>query len=233
LRKNAKIKDVWDIKLGRKNTGFTGSMQDWDDEVEGYKVDPKLAEEIRAHEARVVESVPSSESQEQIAEAREINTDSVKDYKLPDQKILEDEAPRRGQRMNHLQFIEKLRAAGVRCWYNTEPFRGLIGLRAIAPGYEQLGLRFICGVKLGWTTEYDTFHFDERGLPLNKKTVGWRSVILQLIAKKILTEEKAHRIFGKPRENTASSLYRKTLWEMRNQRARGETETITGAIQNG
>jgi hypothetical protein len=39
---------------------------------------------------------------------------------------------------------------------------------------------------------------------------------MQLIIKGIMTEERAHRIFGKPTGGIVSSIYRKTLWTRRN-----------------
>ena len=140
--------------------------------------------------------------------------------KMPDSEWMKrNEFQRKGKVLHHVTFLKKLREAGVQCWYNAEPFQGLIGLRAIRKGYEQLGIQYICAVKLGYTTEYDLFHYDRYGVELNRKFVGWRSVLLQLVSKGILTEEKAHKIFGKPHLSDASLLYRRSLFQMRSDRA--------------
>lgn len=195
---------------------FQGTQEEWDSEVT-----PKVSESIQ----KEIDSLPrydgthDAQAQESLCEIKEVNAESVKNFKFRDQHILENERERQGQYMTHQQFIKILRAAGVQCWYNQKPERGIIGLRALAPGKESLGLQYICGVKLGRTTEYDTFHYDERGLPLNKKTIGWRSVLIQLISRGILTERKAHQIFGAPPITLATSLYWRALWQMRNERA--------------
>jgi hypothetical protein len=151
-----------------------------------------------------------------LAEISELNALKASAGKMPDSEWMKrNEFQRRGRLMNHRQFIHKLRSAGIQCWYNAEPFQGLIGLRAMRRGYEQLGLQFVCAVKLGWTTEYDFFNYDRYGVELNRKFVGWRSVLLQLIAKGILTEKQAHKTFGEPYLNEASLLYRRSLYQMR------------------
>ncbi len=45
---------------------------------------------------------------------------------------------------------------------------------------------------------------------------GWRTVLVQLITKGILTEMKAHQIFGKPTDSEVSLIYRESLFFIRN-----------------
>lgn len=195
------------------NSNVKRSKKDWGEMVKGQGLNPKQQAYIDSLER--VES-KSSQNQEALAEITELNAMKAGAGKMPDNDWMKrNEYQRRGKIMNHRQFINKLRSAGVQCWYNEEPFQGLIGLRAIRKGNEQLGLQYICGVKLGWTTEYDFFHYDRYGVELNRKFVGWRSAVLQLVAKGILTERKAHEIFGKPQLNEASLLYRRSLSQMR------------------
>ena len=160
----------------------------------------------------------AAQSHELLAQITEENTDKVAGSRLPDQNLMRrNEAQRKGVVMHHIEFLKKLRGAGIRAWYNQVPFEGIVGLRCERKGYELKGIPFVCGVKLGWTSEFDIFHYDSHGVELNKRFIGWRSVIIQLIAKGILTETQAHRIFGRPQLNDASLIYRRTLHGMRGQ----------------
>lgn len=223
MKKRPQSKDVCEVDMPmNRQKGVTGSKDEWDKEIEGSDVSPAMQEQINEFRKRAEDLKPSAQTLEQLQEQHEINVESTKDARFEDQNILEDEAPRIGRKMHHEKFISVLRRGGVRCWYNQNPFKGIIGLRAVREGYEQLGAQYICGVKLGWTTEYDTLHYDDKGLPLNKKTIGWRSVLLMLISKGILTENQAHQLFGHPSLNRGSVIYREKLWQMRNARAQGQ-----------
>jgi len=201
----------------------TKKRVDWLDEVKGYDLPEPLAAKVKEYEDRALDAKPTDEMLERTQERFEKNAESVKDYRLPDDHLIrEEEVARKGRLIHHLKFLEILRKAGIKCWYNTEPFRGLIGLRAVVPGRERLGIQFICAVKMGWTWEFDKFNYDAYGNPLNKAQIGWRSVVIMLISKGVLTEQKAHKLFGSPIPNRASELYRRTLWQIRNSRARGE-----------
>jgi hypothetical protein len=59
---------------------------------------------------------------------------------------------------------------------------------------------------------------DKRGLPLNEKWRGWRTVVLRLILKGFITEQQADKVFG-PATGPAARRYREQLFEFRN---RGE-----------
>jgi hypothetical protein len=196
----------------KRRKGFTGSTSDWEQESRG-KIDPNVTAAIAILPR--VES-KSSQSTELLAQLREENSDRVKNSRLPDQNLMRrNEAQRKGKPMHHIQFLKKLRGAGIKAWYNEVPFEGLIGLRCIRRGYELKGIPFICAVKLGWTTEFDIFHYDARGVELNKRFVGWRSVILALVATRIISESEAYRIFGKPAANDASLLFRRSMRNVR------------------
>jgi hypothetical protein len=197
---------------------FTGSTEAWDIEVKGRGLNQKAQQYIDSLPR--VES-KSEQNNEILAELRENNAATASKGKMPDQELmLRNTAQRKGKPMHHITFLKKLREAGIQCWYNEQPFEGIIGLRAIRKGYEQLGVQYICGVKLGWTTEYDFFHYDQYGVELNRKFIGWRSVLIQLISKGILTETQAHKIFGTPQLCDASLLYRRSLYQIRADRGK-------------
>ena len=57
--------------------------------------------------------------------------------------------------------------------------------------------------------------FDEYGVPVRAKYLGWRTPLLCLIAKRIITEKEAHKAFPLG-DGPAGDWYREQLFELRN-----------------
>jgi hypothetical protein len=201
-----------------KRKGFDGSSSAWESEIRGRKLNTKAQQYIDSLPRVETKSAQNSEI---LAELHENNAANASKGQLPDAELMKrNEHQRRGKLMHYMTFLKKLRSVGIKCWYNANPWEGIIGLRAVRKGYEQLGVQYICGVKMGWTTEYDIFHYDQYGIEKNRKFIGWRSVLIQLIAKGVITEAQAHQLFGKPQLCDASLLYRRALWQIRSDRGR-------------
>lgn len=60
--------------------------------------------------------------------------------------------------------------------------------------------------------EWSVMRFDEYGVVTNEKYHGWRTALLSLITKGVITKDEAHRAFGKPK-GEASGFYRQQLFE--------------------
>lgn len=60
--------------------------------------------------------------------------------------------------------------------------------------------------------EWSVMRFDEYGVPTNEKFHGWRTALLALITKGVITKTQAHKAFGKPK-GEASTFYRQQLFE--------------------
>ena len=70
-------------------------------------------------------------------------------------------------------------------------------------------------VPLMW--EWTTMRVNsDTGLAEGYRDIGWRSAVCSLIRNGALTEERAHKIFGKPREFSGSRYYREALFQIRN-----------------
>lgn len=207
---------VVDIKDAKKLKGFTGSQSQWENEVKGRG--------LQGRAKQYIASLPhvetkSSQNEDILSELKEGNDAIARSHCLPNSDLMkQNEEQRKGKPIHYLTFLKKLRKAGIHCWYNEKPWEGIIGLRAVRKGYEQLGAQFVCGVKQGWTWEYDLFNYDAHGVELNKKFIGWRTVLISLIGKGILTEKEAHEIFGKPQICDATAPYRSALCDIRNYR---------------
>ena len=80
-----------------------------------------------------------------------------------------------------------------------------------------------CITSLQWDCgpEWSLMHFDPLGVPTAERYRGWRTALLALITRDVLTEEEVNRAFGPVVENEASELYRETLQTYRERKARG------------
>jgi hypothetical protein len=61
-----------------------------------------------------------------------------------------------------------------------------------------------------YSPEWSLFRFDEYDCPTTEKYHGWRATLLSLITRGVLTEDQAHKVFGKPM-GPASEFYRMQL----------------------
>jgi len=116
--------------------------------------------------------------------------------------------------MHSIVFLNLLKKAGVNCWYRTHPQPGKITLIVQRKGLEpEVG----CWCQLGFAPELSVMRFDDHGVPLAEKYRGWRTPLLQLILKGIVSEKKANEVFGSPKTTPAFHRYNQTLQNFRNQ----------------
>ncbi|VVB52663.1 Uncharacterised protein [uncultured archaeon] len=135
-------------------------------------------------------------------------------YQWHDQHILAD----LGRKVNPIStraFIDKLRKNGVKCFTVDNGWRGTVALWATPP--EKLdAVRYVCYLQIPAMYEWSILNLDRHGIPDGEGYRGWRTVIVQLVEKEIITELQAHRIFGVPAPNENSARYFQSLWEKRN-----------------
>lgn len=139
----------------------------------------------------------------------------VQQYKMEDQEILANPQGRMVNSISTFDFIAKLRNNGVRCFFVDNGFPPqTVALWATRPGTNQLA--YITYIQVPQMYEWDVLKLDRHGLPAGLDYRGWRSAVSRLITESILTEKKAHEIFGKPVLSPVSRIYRRTLWLFRN-----------------
>jgi len=157
-------------------------------------------------------------AKEDYAQQKEISDSLVSEYRLPNQKIFTDEAARMRNPMSCKELLIRLRSHGLKCCIQQNPHsvQGTAGLYAVRPGYEQLGLQLVTSVQVPQMYEWSVIREDEHGLSLGEKYIGWRNTCAALVRKGIWSEEKVHRVFGKPPIRDFSSEYFKSLYEARN-----------------
>ena len=153
-------------------------------------------------------------------------------YRVEEQDTLSDEKARMIHPMDSRQFIEKLRKNGVHCFtYQVPPSAGTpeamhntVGLWAEVPNergighlYQGINHQYMTWMDIPFMYEWSVLRVDEHKIPIGEKYRGWRTVLTRLIARKVLTEIKAHQIFGEPL-GTTSKIYKRTLFNLRNGR---------------
>ena len=202
---NPEYKEIADIQSGGMNNATTkesikqllaGGVPDWIKFPEDYKNFVK----------------------ESFAAEKEMSDQQVESYKMMGQDILSDEKPRKVHIITTRDFIKKLRDNGVRCFTVDNGLAGTVGLWA-ARGTQMV---YVCYLQIPCMYEWSVLRLDAHNLPNGERFRGWRTPIAQLILKDILSEEKAHKIFGKPTGGIVSSIYRKTLWLKRNKMKKAE-----------
>ncbi len=155
---------------------------------------------------------------ESFQQAKEESDAQVSQYKMEHQDILTNSKARKVNAIRTRDFIQKLRQAGVKCFTIDNGFPPqTVALWAVKPNSDKVV--YICYLQIPAMYEWSILKVDRHGLPAGEDFRGWRTVLIQLITKGILTEKKAHEIFGKPTDSEVSLLYRESLFYIRNKQA--------------
>lgn len=148
----------------------------------------------------------------------ETSREMVMGYRMEDQEQLIDLKARYVNIISSKDFVLKLRAHGVPCiaHYNGRPQTA--GLWALVPTRCGTNVRYITEIQIPAQIEWSVLRLDEHGLPNGYDYIGWRNAVSMLIRKGVLTEERAHEIFGRPTDGIVSRRYRRTLWAHRHRK---------------
>jgi hypothetical protein len=191
--------------------------ESFEDEIMGEFSDPDLQAAIEEYASRVSDAAPTAQSDEELCRLQENNERAAREYQWIKPEEYANEPDRVGRVLGIAMFVRMLQKGGVQCWLRRHPHPDKLTLMVLRPGHEpEVG----CWLQFGYMTELSIFYFDEHGIPLNEKRRGWRTGLLQLILKSVLTEEKANEIFGKPATTPTFHRYNSTLQQFRNQGGR-------------
>jgi hypothetical protein len=181
--------------------------------------DPALVEAMAEYASRVSDAEASSQTKEELARLKESSDNAAAEYQWLSPEEYKNEGDRIGRIMHSVVFLNKLREAGIKCWYRAHPQAGKVTLIIQRAGLPpEVG----CWCQIGFAPELSIMRFDEHGVPLAEKYRGWRTPLLQLILKGIISEQKAVEIFGKPATTKAFHRYNSTLQRFRNAGSRLE-----------
>jgi len=158
-------------------------------------------------------------AQEAVLADKEVSDKMAFRYKMDDQQDLINETARKVNPWRTRDFIEKLRNHGIKCYTIDNGFPpATVALWAFKPRTDHVVP--VCYLQVPAMYEWSVLRLDHRGLPNGEAYRGWRTVEVQLIEKGIITEEQAHRIFGRPADGPVSRRFRKNLYWLRNRRER-------------
>lgn len=189
--------------------------ESYEKELVGRQVTPELAAQIADYANKRHQDAPvSSQAQEVLSENKEINEDIAKQYQWLNPSDYADVEARIGKVMSHAEFITKLRQAGISCHYRQHVHHDKVTLLYTRDGVAEPEVA--CWAQYGQMPELSIMNFDQHGAPLAERRRGWRTMLLQIILKGIITEEKANEVFGKPGQGKAFARYNSTLQAFRN-----------------
>ena len=161
-------------------------------------------------------------AQESYLADKELSNEMVEEYKMTDQEILTNFKARNVNIMGSKDFVLRLRENGVHCIAHYNGMPGTAGLWAIVPTKHGSDVRFITSIQIPAMIEWSVLRLDAHGLPNGCDYIGWRTAVNMLIRKGVLTEERAHEIFGRPTDSIVSRRYRRTLYAHRHRRQNTE-----------
>lgn len=207
----------------RLERGFN-PLKDYDKEFDyADEIQPELARMMKEiEEGNVVSG--TTQTKEEVFRLKEMNTDSRKESRFPNQDELKQ---RRTGKIYHMNdFLRRLRSAGVNAWYGN--YCGAAGMLGLYVGHEGWMLSDSCQshkwgevhyvgfVQVPFMQEYEELYFDQYDIPLGPRRRGWRTIGLKMIEQKLITEQKFHEVFGQPNTGLVSRRYRQYLSYLRN-----------------
>ena len=115
--------------------------------------------------------------------------------------------------------IKKQRTVG-RLWLHDEAVKGRLGISAWVtdPITCQRSVKWVAALQYPYGPEWSIMAFNQWNVPTAERYRGWRTALLQLILKDVLTEEEVDRAFGPVPLGFVSELYRKSLQRHRSLR---------------
>ena len=108
--------------------------------------------------------------------------------------------------------VKKPRGVG-RIWLGDEAVKGRIGIFGWVKdeATETRRVKLLSSLQYPCGPEWTVMHFNQWNVPVSEKYRGWRTALLQMIIKNVLTEEEVDRAFGPVVLNPASEFYRQQL----------------------
>jgi len=159
----------------------------------------------------------SDQAKEVLAEKKELSDLAAREYQWVHPSEYADHGPRMGRIMHSSKLISILRAMGLKCWYRQHPQAQKLTLLVLERGHRNAG----CWVQGGYMPEYSIMRFDDHGVPLDEAFRGWRTVLMQLALKQLISERQINEVFGQAR-GPAASRYQKFMGSLRTNFLRGQ-----------
>ena len=108
-----------------------------------------------------------------------------------------------------------------RLWLHDFANQGRIGISAWVMEKGERTRQCVTHLQYPWSQEWSLLHFNEYDVPVGERRRGWRTAMLELILRGVLTEDEVDRAFGPVSLNGVSQLYRERLFHYRKRRNKG------------
>lgn len=199
-RQELLARGAFEVDHNAPTPGFAG----FDREFSNPTIDPSLQKEIDDELLRGLDQKPTQGQLEALGEVRELNLDSekVKEAQWLDQEELA--TYRQGRIIHCKQFLAMLKRIRPDATYADV---AIVGRREVLIR-EDGKLKHAGTVQNGPMIEWSQMRLDAHHIPTNERYLGWRSVLMNLIRKDMVSEDRVHRVFGHP----ASSSPRAEIW---------------------
>jgi len=200
-----------------QGTRLRTDVNPWETYGQEMDADPDITPELQRQideYAKHTHDDSSNQNKEELARWQEHNEEIAKDYQWVTPEEYADEGARVGTPVHSSDFIKRLQKTGVKCWYRAhpQPRKLTLVIENKISKRPEVG----CWVQSGFMPELSIMTFDEHHVPVAEKYRGWRTCLLQLILKSVISEQVADEVFGKPKTTEAFHRYNSTLQSFRN-----------------
>ena len=180
------------------------------------KLDPELEAAIAEFASHDPHGTTDSQTQEELCRVKEENDSLAQGYQWLSPDEYADEGARIGTIMHSSELIKKLtQDCRLTASYRPHPQPKRVTLLVDSTNGVK-GLEVACWVQLGYMPEFSICNFDDHGVVLQEAYRGWRTVLLQLLVKRMVTEETVTRVFGEA-HGPAAQRYLQILQGFRTQ----------------
>jgi len=179
-------------------------------------LDPALEAAVAEYAAREVHQVTDSQTAEELARLREENTAAAQEYAWLSPDEYADQGARIGRIIHSSEFIEILiNQCGLTAMYRPHPQPKKLTL-LVDTSHGQALPEVACWVQAGFMPEFSCCRFDQHGVILDEKFRGWRTCLMQMVLKRMLTQEQVEQVFG-PATGPASERFNLFMFSLRRQ----------------
>jgi len=198
-----------------------GTRNNDDAPWESYLVDEQLTPEMESAIAEYstrIHDDSSNQTKEELARWKEGNAEVAKEYQFVAPDDYNNAEERMGRILHSSEFINILRdKIGLKCWYRAHPHADKITL-LVQREFGTQEAEIACWVQLGFMPELSIMRFDDHGVPLNESHRGYRTCLLQMLLKGMITEAQIVKYFGPAKMTPAWERYNTTVHSWRNQK---------------